>query len=219
MAPSAGRMKELSEIHQEEVRKMLARFQAQRQEISMSLPPVVQTWRSPVKSSKMVVEARVGNGIDKHPEPASETASQTSNSEHRDDFATMRRERDRSPSTFHRCFLCRIVADTNPPASPPVGSLKRRACSRLNCEDSGATAVLQAIHLHGRVLRLAENQAKMVPRQLILARRQYLAQVTHLWPSISQQQGECATIRPFRSRALRRWLQPSGASKRLQVDL
>ena len=91
-APS--RMKELSEIHQEEVRKMLARFQAQRQEIALSLPPAATpSSRTPAQSPErrqrrqavLTPSAPPSEGKDAH--AASEGQ--------RDDFASMRRERDR----------------------------------------------------------------------------------------------------------------------------
>jgi hypothetical protein len=88
MAGAGGRITELSEIHQEEVRKMLTRFQAQRQEISLSLPSVfAPSSRSPVQSPLKPRAAR-GTGSD--------GPFDTRPSEGRGDFVSMRRERDRS---------------------------------------------------------------------------------------------------------------------------
>ena len=85
MAGVGGRITELSEVHQEEVRKMLTRFQAQRQEISLSLPSVfAPSSRSPVQSP---LKPRAAG---------SDGPFETRPSEGRGDFVSMRRERDRS---------------------------------------------------------------------------------------------------------------------------
>jgi hypothetical protein len=94
----ASRMKELSEIHQEEVRKMLARFQAQRQEIALSLPPAAgpssrTPTRSPGGQRRQAVSTRAQGGASAPPSEG-EDAHAASEGQ-RDDFASMRRERDR----------------------------------------------------------------------------------------------------------------------------
>ena len=88
-------MKELSEIHQEEVKKMLARFQAQRQEISLSLPPAfAPSSRTPKQSPggqrPQRESTRTKSGVRRS------SGGEDAHSEgHRDDFSSMRRERDR----------------------------------------------------------------------------------------------------------------------------
>jgi len=95
MASSAGsgRMKELSEIHQEEVRRMLSKFQAQRQEISLSLPPAFAAAAAAARSPPAPPHAKQPTA---HAEPSRPACPPPpSSSDQREDFASMRRERDR----------------------------------------------------------------------------------------------------------------------------